>query len=103
MKTFALCAGYGGLEMALRAAGQPVELIAYAETDPAAAGIMFRDNPDVPNLGDIRDLPVVAGVERVTAGFPCQPISAAGAQRPPRRRAVPVAGRGPGCRRAPAG
>lgn len=81
MKTLALCAGYGGLEMALRAAGQSVELAAYAEVDEAASTVMARHHPDVPNLGDIRALQVVPDVKRIAVGFPCQPISAAGAQR----------------------
>ncbi|MFE7927739.1 DNA cytosine methyltransferase [Streptomyces sp. NPDC057456] len=78
----ALCAGYGGLEAAIRAhiGGQ---VAAYAENDPFAATVYATRHPGIPNLGDIttvdwrqvRDLyrPTVVG-----AGFPCRNISNAG-------------------------
>ncbi|GAA2409870.1 hypothetical protein GCM10010433_05760 [Streptomyces pulveraceus] len=81
-RVLALCAGYGGLEMAIGAGtgGMPV---AYAESDPFAAAVFAAHHPWVPNLGDItrtdwhhvRDLyaPDVIG-----AGFPCRNISNAG-------------------------
>ncbi|WP_327748488.1 DNA cytosine methyltransferase [Streptomyces europaeiscabiei] len=77
-----LCAGYGGLEAAIRAriGGQ---VAAYAENDPHAAAVFAARHPGIPNLGDItavdwdrvRDLyaPDVVG-----AGFPCRNISNAG-------------------------
>ncbi|MDT0545596.1 DNA cytosine methyltransferase [Streptomyces lonegramiae] len=77
-----LCAGYGGLEAAMRArtGGQ---VAAYAENDPYAAAVFAARHPGIPNLGDItavdwdqvRDLyrPDVIG-----AGFPCRNISNAG-------------------------
>lgn len=78
----ALCAGYGGLETALRA-GLGGLVAAYAENDPYAAAVFAAHHPGVPNLGDItgidwekvRDLyrPTVVG-----AGFPCRNISNAG-------------------------
>lgn len=81
-RVLALCAGYGGLEEAIRAGigGEPV---AYAENDPYAAAVFAAHHPGAPNLGDItaidwrqvRDLyrPDVIG-----AGFPCRNISNAG-------------------------
>ncbi|MER6678105.1 DNA cytosine methyltransferase [Streptomyces sp. NPDC000983] len=78
----ALCAGYGGLEAAIRShvGGQ---VAAYAENDPFAATVFAHRHPGVPNLGDItradwdrvRDLyrPDVVG-----AGFPCRNTSNAG-------------------------
>ncbi|WP_326843309.1 DNA cytosine methyltransferase [Streptomyces sp. NBC_01558] len=78
----ALCAGYGGLEAAIRAriGGQ---VAAYAENDPYAATVYAARHPGVLNLGDItavdwrqvRELyrPTVVG-----AGFPCRNISNAG-------------------------
>ncbi|MER5382207.1 DNA cytosine methyltransferase [Streptomyces sp. NPDC002688] len=78
----ALCAGYGGLEAAIRAhiGGR---VAAYAENDPFAATVYAARHPGLPNLGDIttvdwhrvRDLyaPDVVG-----AGFPCRNISNAG-------------------------
>ncbi|MFF1897367.1 DNA cytosine methyltransferase [Streptomyces sp. NPDC058206] len=81
-RVLGLCAGYGGLEAAIRAGtgGVPV---AYAENDPYAARVFAAHHPGIPNLGDItctdwervRDLyrPTVVG-----AGFPCRNISNAG-------------------------
>ncbi|MFD5160541.1 DNA cytosine methyltransferase [Streptomyces hawaiiensis] len=78
----ALCAGYGGLEAAIRAhiGGQ---VAAYAEHDAHAATVFAHRHPGVPNLGDIRHVdwdqvrdafrPAVIG-----AGFPCRNTSNAG-------------------------
>nr|WP_127891998.1 DNA cytosine methyltransferase [Streptomyces sp. S10(2018)] len=81
-RLLALCAGYGGLEEAIRA-GIGGQVTAYAESDPFAAAVFAAHHPGVPNLGDItavdwhrvRDLyaPDVVG-----AGFPCRNISNAG-------------------------
>ncbi|MFF0125692.1 DNA cytosine methyltransferase [Streptomyces mirabilis] len=81
-KIVALCAGYGGLETAIRA-GIGGQVAAFAENDPYAATVFAAHHPGVPNLGDItavdwhevRDLyaPDVVG-----AGFPCRNISNAG-------------------------
>ncbi|MFI1360800.1 DNA cytosine methyltransferase [Streptomyces sp. NPDC020898] len=81
-RMLALCAGYGGLETALRA-GIGGQVAAFAENDPFAASVFGAHHPGVPNLGDItavdwrrvRDLytPDVIG-----AGFPCRNISNAG-------------------------
>ncbi|SMQ17475.1 DNA (cytosine-5)-methyltransferase 1 [Streptomyces sp. Ag82_O1-12] len=78
----ALCAGYGGLEAAIRAriGGQ---VAAYAENDPHAATVFAHRHPEVPNLGDIRnvDWDQVRDVYRpdvIGAGFPCRNTSNAG-------------------------
>lgn len=81
-RVLALCAGYGGLEEALRA-GTGVEPVAFAENDPHASKVFAARHPGLSNLGDItavdwhrvRDLyaPDVIG-----AGFPCRNISNAG-------------------------
>lgn len=78
----ALCAGYGGLEAAIRA-GIGGQIAAFAENDPHAATVFATHHPQVPNLGDItavdwhqvrdRYAPDVVG-----AGFPCRNISNAG-------------------------
>ncbi|MBB1245358.1 DNA cytosine methyltransferase [Streptomyces durbertensis] len=82
LRLLALCAGYGGLEAAIRA-GTGGQVTAYAESDPFAAAVFAAHHPEVPNLGDItavdwhhvRDqyAPDVIG-----AGFPCRNISNAG-------------------------
>ncbi|MBJ6633840.1 DNA cytosine methyltransferase [Streptomyces sp. I5] len=78
----ALCAGYGGLEAAIRAriGGQ---VAAFAENDPHAATVFTHRHPGVPNLGDIRhvDWDHVRDVFRpdvIGAGFPCRNTSNAG-------------------------
>ncbi|MEU3193114.1 DNA cytosine methyltransferase [Streptomyces sp. NPDC006992] len=81
-RLLALCAGFGGLEVAIRA-GTGGEVVAFAENDPYAAAVFAAHHSGVPNLGDItavdwdrvRDLyaPDVIG-----AGFPCRNISNAG-------------------------
>ncbi|MFF8645018.1 DNA cytosine methyltransferase [Streptomyces sp. NPDC015345] len=77
-----LCAGYGGLEAAVRAhiGGR---IVAFAENDPYAATVYTHRHPGVPNLGDItatdwervRD---VYAPDVVGAGFPCRNTSNAG-------------------------
>ncbi|MET9387990.1 DNA cytosine methyltransferase, partial [Streptomyces sp. NPDC002928] len=71
-----LCAGYGGLEAAIRAhiGGQ---VAAYAENDPYAAAVYAARHPNVPNLGDItavdwRQVRELYRPDVVTAGFPCR-------------------------------
>ncbi|WP_199783978.1 DNA cytosine methyltransferase, partial [Streptomyces sp. SPB78] len=81
-RVLALCAGYGGLELALSRAlsARPV---AFAENDPHAARVFAAHHPGVPNLGDItraewaqvRDQYVP---DVIAAGFPCRNISNAG-------------------------
>ncbi|HET6481235.1 MAG TPA: DNA (cytosine-5-)-methyltransferase, partial [Actinoplanes sp.] len=83
MRVGSLCTGYGGIEMGLTLAGVDVDLRWFAEADPALGPVhAARFPPDVPNLGDIKtvDWSAVAPVDLVTAGFPCQPVSAAGRQ-----------------------
>ncbi|WP_181804195.1 DNA cytosine methyltransferase [Streptomyces shenzhenensis] len=81
-RLLALCAGYGGLETAVRA-GIGGRVAAFAENDPHAAAVFAAHHTGVPNLGDItavdwdqvrdRYAPDVIG-----AGFPCRNISNAG-------------------------
>lgn len=81
-RILALCAGYGGLEMALA----PLlggRAVAYAEKDPHAASVFAAHHPGIPNLGDVSTADWHAVREQyrpdiVTAGFPCQDISNAG-------------------------
>ncbi|MER6525726.1 DNA cytosine methyltransferase [Streptomyces sp. NPDC001508] len=78
----ALCAGYGGLEAAIRAriGGQ---VAAYAENDPHAATVFAARHPGVPNLGDIRNVDWdqvrdLYAPDVIGAGFPCRNTSNAG-------------------------
>lgn len=78
----ALCAGYGGLEAAIRAriGGR---VAAHAENDPFAATVYAARHPGVPNLGDItavdwRRVRELYRPDVVTAGFPCRNTSNAG-------------------------
>ncbi|MEU4950743.1 DNA cytosine methyltransferase [Streptomyces lavendulae] len=80
MPILELCAGYGGLGLAVEAlTGEHVSVV--AETDPAASKVLAARFPDVPNIGDITayDWRELRGAEwDITAGFPCQDISTAG-------------------------
>lgn len=74
-----LFSGIGGFALAARMVGG-IETIAFSEIEPYANSILKRHWPDVPNLGDIRN---VRGIkcDLITGGFPCQPFSIAGKRR----------------------
>lgn len=78
LDVLALCSGYGGLELGLDLAGFDTNLVAYSEVDRYAASVMAHHWPDAPNLGDRTEICNPPKVDVVTAGFPCQPVSAAG-------------------------
>lgn len=77
MKTAALFAGIGGLELGLSRAGHE-PLLTCEIWDPAIAVLEARfdgvpNERDIAELGDLPD-----ATELVTAGFPCQDLSQAG-------------------------
>ena len=80
MPILELCAGYGGLGIAVEAlTGDTV--VAVAESDPAASTVLAERFPGVPNHGDMRLIDwyqFVGEINIVSAGFPCQNISNAG-------------------------
>jgi len=80
MPILELCAGYGGLGIAVEElTGDKVTVV--AEVHKAACTVMSYRFPDAPNIGDIRWQtwrPLVGDVDIITAGFPCQDISNAG-------------------------
>jgi DNA (cytosine-5)-methyltransferase 1 len=53
MRYAELCAGYGGLSLAIEEAFPGAELAWYSEFDPAPSKIMARHWPGVPNHGDM--------------------------------------------------
>lgn len=75
-----VCTGYGGLDLGVLAAFGGGRIAWCADPDPHIAAILAARMPGVPNLGDVRaiDWTRVEPVEVLTAGFPCQDISAAG-------------------------
>jgi DNA (cytosine-5)-methyltransferase 1 len=77
MRTAALFAGIGGMELGLQSAGH--EAVVLSEIwDPAVAVLSARF-PEVQNLGDIREVRALpCEIDLVTAGFPCQDLSQAG-------------------------
>lgn len=86
----ALCAGIGGLELGLRLAlGDRYRLVGAVERDSHAASVLVARMADqaldqAPVWDDLASFdgrPWRGRVDLVTAGFPCQPFSAAGRRR----------------------
>ena len=70
-----LFTGIGGFTIAAQAAGY--KTIGFSETNPYDCKLLKELWPDVPNLGDIRNVRNIRA-DLVTGGFPCQPYSTAG-------------------------
>ncbi len=75
-----MCTGYGGLDLGVLAAFGGGRVTWCADNDPHVTTLLDARMPSAPNLGDLRTVnwSAVPTVDIVTAGFPCQDISAAG-------------------------
>jgi DNA (cytosine-5)-methyltransferase 1 len=73
-----LFAGIGGIDLGLERAGMVCRW--QSEIDPYACQVLAKHWPDIPNLGDIRDIDwtTVERADVVAGGYPCQPFSYAG-------------------------
>jgi len=75
-----LFSGIGGIDLGLERAGMQCRW--QSEIDPYANRVLAKHWPDIPNLGDIREIDW-RNVERtdvVAGGYPCQPFSYAGSR-----------------------
>lgn len=80
MRIGSLFSGYGGLDLAVKQIFPHAEVAWHCEFDKSASAILEHNYPTVPNLGDVtkinwQELPPI---DVLTAGYPCQPFSAAG-------------------------
>jgi DNA (cytosine-5)-methyltransferase 1 len=81
MKFGSLFSGIGGIDLGLERAG--MTCIWQSEIDPYACQVLAKHWPNIPNLGDIRDIDwtTVDRTDVVAGGYPCQPFSYAGVRR----------------------
>jgi DNA (cytosine-5)-methyltransferase 1 len=74
--TVGVFAGIGGIELGMAQAGHHPTLL--CERDPAAQQVLAKHFPDVPLVGNIKQLRTLGTPGIVCAGFPCQDLSQAG-------------------------
>lgn len=81
MKIGSLFSGIGGLELGLEQAGLG-EVLWQAEIDPYCRAVLAEHWPNVEHYEDVRAVDRQARhVDLICGGFPCQPVSVAGARK----------------------
>lgn len=71
---------FSGIEATSVAAPNGWEAVAFSEIDPFACAVLAERFPEVPNLGDIREIDwsTIGAVDVVCGGSPCQSFSVSG-------------------------
>lgn len=79
LKVLDLFSGIGGFSLGLERTGG-FQTVAFCEIDPFCRRVLAKHWPEVPCAGDVKTREFRAGeADFITAGFPCQDISYAGA------------------------
>jgi DNA (cytosine-5)-methyltransferase 1 len=78
MRVLDLFSGIGGFSLGLERAG--MQTVAFCEIEPYARRVLAKHWPDVPIHPDVTTREFIEGeADVITAGFPCQDLSLAGA------------------------